>query len=74
MFLVCFLPVFLVLGLLTRPAALALFVFNIVAVVSYPALWEKGFYDHQMWGILLLATVILGPGLAAVDNFLKRRG
>ncbi|MBE1277041.1 DoxX family protein [Enterovibrio baiacu] len=68
------LPVFLVLGLLTRPAALALFVFNIVAVVSYPALWEKGFYDHQMWGIMLLATIILGPGLAAVDNFLKRRG
>ncbi|MDD1795656.1 DoxX family protein [Enterovibrio makurazakiensis] len=68
------LPVFLVLGLLTRPAALALFVFNIVAVVSYPALWDKGFFDHQMWGVMMLVTMIWGPGLLAVDNKLKQRG
>ncbi|WP_028024263.1 DoxX family protein [Enterovibrio calviensis] len=68
------LPVFLVLGLLTRPAALALFVFNIVAVVSYPALWDKGFFDHQMWGVMILATMIWGPGLLAIDNKLKQRG
>ncbi|SKA49439.1 DoxX family protein [Enterovibrio nigricans] len=67
-------PVFLVLGLLTRPAAFVLFFFNIIAVVSYPALWEKGFFDHQMWGVMLLITVLFGPGLLAVDNWLKKRG
>ncbi|CZF81831.1 DoxX family protein [Grimontia marina] len=67
------LPVFLALGLLTRPAAFALFAFNIVAVVSYPALWPKGFFDHQMWGVMLLVTMIWGPGMAAVDNWLKNR-
>ncbi|KKD59613.1 membrane protein [Grimontia sp. AD028] len=67
------LPVFLALGFLTRPAAFALFAFNIVAVVSYPALWPKGFFDHQMWGVMLLVTMIWGPGMAAVDNWLKNR-
>ncbi|NGN99669.1 DoxX family protein [Grimontia sp. S25] len=67
------LPIFLALGLLTRPAAFALFAFNIVAVVSYPALWPKGFFDHQMWGVMLLVTMIWGPGMAAVDNWLKNR-
>ncbi|WP_281545940.1 DoxX family protein [Grimontia sp. SpTr1] len=67
------LPIFLALGLLTRPAAFALFAFNIVAVVSYPALWPKGFFDHQMWGVMLLVTMIWGPGVAAVDNWLKNR-
>ena len=37
------LPVFMVLGLFTRPMAAILFVFNIIAVVSYPLLWEKAF-------------------------------
>ncbi|WP_407331859.1 DoxX family protein [Enterovibrio sp. 27052020O] len=68
------LPLFLLLGLLTRPAAFALFVFNIVAVVSYPALWDKGFFDHQMWGVMLLVTTVWGPGLLALDNKLKQRG
>ncbi|MCA2453598.1 DoxX family protein, partial [Vibrio alginolyticus] len=38
------LPVFLALGLFTRPMAAMLFVFNIIAVLSYPLLWEKGFH------------------------------
>ncbi|STQ74465.1 DoxX family protein [Grimontia hollisae] len=67
------LPVFLALGLLTRPAAFSLFVFNIVAVASYPTLWPKGFFDHQMWGVMLLVIMIWGPGLAALDNWLKKR-
>src|SRR2546423_15406564 len=42
-------PVLLVLGLATRFSALVLFVFNIVAVVSYPDLGEVGLKDHQHW-------------------------
>lgn len=61
-------PVFLVLGLLTRPMALLLFVFNIIAVVSYPLLWEKGFFDHQLWGMMLLVNVFWGAGLMSLDH------
>jgi len=66
-------PVLLVMGLFTRPAALYLFVFNIMAVVSYPQLWEKGFYDHQLWGLMLLVNVIWGPGTISLDHWLKKK-
>ena len=67
------LPVFLLLGLLTRPMAAFLFVFNIMAVVSYPVLWEGGFYDHQLWGLMLLINVVWGAGTIAIDAPLKKR-
>lgn len=62
------LPIFLALGLLTRPAAFMLFTFNIIAVVSYPVLWKTGFYDHQMWGVMLLVTLFFGPGILSLDQ------
>ena len=40
------LPVLLVLGLLSRPTALALFVFNYVAMISYPDISPAGIKDH----------------------------
>ncbi len=67
------LPVFLVLGLFTRPMAAALFVFNIMAVVSYPVLWQGGFYDHQLWGLMILIVVIWGPGIISADSLLRRK-
>lgn len=67
------LPVFLVLGLLTRPMAAALFVFNIMAVVSYPVLWEGGFFDHQLWGLMILIVVVWGPGVVSTDSLLRRK-
>ncbi len=67
------LPVFLVLGLFTRPMAAALFVFNIMAVVSYPVLWQGGFYDHQLWGLMILIVVIWGPGIISSDSLLRRK-
>ena len=67
------LPVFLVLGLGGRLAAGALFVFNIIAVVSYPDLGEVGLKDHQYWGLLLLVVLLHGPGKISVDHFLRRR-
>jgi putative oxidoreductase len=65
------LPVFLALGLFTRPMALILFVFNIIAVVSYPLLWEKGFYDHQLWGMMILVNVFWGAGLFSLDRLIS---
>lgn len=67
------LPPLLALGLIGRPAALALFFFNIIAVVSYPAIWERGFYDHQLWGFMLLILVIFGPGKLSVDHFVGKK-
>jgi putative oxidoreductase len=67
------LPVLLVLGLFSRPVALALFVFNIIAVISYPDLSEAGVNQHIAYGILLLVTLFHGPGKISVDHFIRRR-
>lgn len=66
------LPVFLLLGLGTRYAALGLFVFNIVAVISYPDLMAAGLAQHQVWGLLLLITMCHGPGRLSVDYLIDR--
>jgi putative oxidoreductase len=68
-----FFPVLLVLGLGTRFAAFVLFVFNIVAVVSYPDLGAAGLKDHQLWGLLLLVTLLHGPGALSLDRLIGRR-
>ncbi|MCE2573006.1 DoxX family protein [Motilimonas eburnea] len=67
------LPVLLVLGLFTRPTAFALFVFNIIAVVSYPTLWAGGFNDHQLWGMMLMVCVLWGAGPISVDRWLAKK-
>jgi putative oxidoreductase len=67
------LPVLLVLGLGGRFAALALFVFNIVAVISYPDLNEVGIGQHQVWGLMLLVSMLHGPGRLSIDHYLRRR-
>lgn len=67
------LPIFMILGLLTRPMALALFAVNVTAVISYPVLWEGGFYDHQLWGVMILMNIVWGAGAISADHQLKRR-
>ena len=66
------LPVLLTLGLASRPAALALFAFNIVAVISYPDLSDAGLKDHMLWGALMLVTFFYGPGKISLDHWLGR--
>jgi len=65
-------PVLLAFGIVTRFAAGFLFIYNIVAVVSYPALWPTGFTDHKVWGLMLLITVLHGPGALSVDAMVQR--
>jgi putative oxidoreductase len=80
-------PWFLIFGLGTRAVAAMLFVYNIIAVVSYPDLWPDGFWtgligtdfsDHKAWGLMLLAVVAWGPGTLSLDRLLRgwtqRRG
>src|SRR5271169_5263247 len=66
-------PVLLVLGLGSRFAAGVLFIFNIVAVVSYAALPDIAVKDHILWGTMLLVLTICGPGKIALDHLLERR-
>jgi putative oxidoreductase len=66
-------PVLLALGLGTRASAALLFVFNALAVVSYPELGEAGLKDHFYWGALLLVTLLYGPGKLSLDCLLCRR-
>jgi len=65
-------PVLLALGLAGRFSAGALFIFNIMAVISYPALNEIGLKDHIYWGILLMVPLLHGPGKISVDHFIRR--
>ena len=68
-------PVLLVLGLGSRFAAGVLFVFNIVAVVSYYETLTQtgGVNDHILWGTMLAVLTIFGPGKIAVDTLLEKR-
>ena len=70
-------PWFIAFGLLARPFALFLFVYNIIAFASFPALWPHGFWtglfgttafaDHKIWGLMLLAVIAWGPGRFSLD-------
>ncbi len=66
------LPPLLLFGLLSRCTSAALFLFNIVAVISYPVIWGNGFYDHQLWGMMLLVGAIWGPGRLSIDYYLRQ--
>lgn len=70
------LPLLLFVGLLSRPAALGLFLVNLFAVISYPQLFKfecpAAINDHFYWGMLLLVLVAIGPGRASTDYLLSR--
>ncbi len=66
-------PVLLVLGLGTRAGALALFILNYVASISYPDLNIAGIKDHMLWGTMLAITFFHGPGKISLDYFVKRK-
>lgn len=60
-------------GLAGRLAAAGLFVVNLVAAISYPDLSDLGRQDHLLWGVLLLASLLHGPGRLSIDAWLGRR-
>jgi len=66
-------PVLLVLGLGTRAGALALFILNYVAAISYPDINIAGIKDHLLWGTMLAITFFHGPGKISIDYFVKRK-
>ena len=68
-----FFPVLLAIGLGGRFAAISLFIFNIIAVISYPSLNEAGIAQHQLWGLMLLLPVCYGPGKISIDHFIRKK-
>jgi putative oxidoreductase len=66
-------PVLLVLGVGARFSAIVLFVFNTIAVVSYPDLGDVGLRDYQTWGLLVLVILLHGPGKLSLDHLIARR-
>lgn len=68
------LPPLLALGLFGRFGALGLFVVNAVALLSYLyALQPPAILFHGIWGILLAAVVLWGPGRWSFDAWLAWR-
>lgn len=65
------LPVLFALGLFSRPVALAFFIFNAVAVVSYPDISDAGIKDHLLWGTMMLVVLFFGAGRLSVDRLLQ---
>ncbi len=69
-------PVLLALGLAGRFAAASLFIVNLVAVASY---WhvlkdlEPALAQHWYWGVLLLVSLLHGPGKLALDSVVWQR-
>lgn len=67
-------PVLLAFGLFGRLAAGVLFLFNIIAVASYPDLGAAGLEQHRVWGIMLLVCLLHGPGALSLDRLIHRNG
>lgn len=65
-------------GTATRFTAFVLFVYNIIAVISYPDLHGAALYQQFLWGVLLLAPMFHGAGALSVDyavlRWWRRRG
>ena len=63
-------PVLLVLGLLTRAAALVLLgMTTVIEVFVYPQAWPT----HIQWAAMLLVLLCRGPGAVSLDHLLWRR-
>lgn len=67
------LPVLLVLGLAGRCAALGLSVINVVAVISLAEVAPAALALHQLWGVLLVAVLLWGPGQWSLDALVGPR-
>lgn len=67
------LPVLLAIGLAGRFAAAGLSVVNVVAVLSLAEIAPAALAQHHLWGALLAALVLWGPGRWSADAAIARR-
>jgi putative oxidoreductase len=63
-------PVLLILGLATRPAACVLLgMILVIQTLVYPESWP----DHIQWGAMLVVLLCRGAGTLSLDTLLARR-
>ena len=71
------LPILLVLGLGGRFCIFIFFVYNAVAMFSYPFLWTPegsvGLQEHINWGLLIMMLMLHGPGKWSLDHWIRQR-
>jgi putative oxidoreductase len=71
------LPILLMLGLGGRLCIFMFFVYNLIAMISYPFLWtpdgQTGLYQHICWGLLLGLLMCHGPGKLSLDYLIRKR-
>ena len=71
------LPAFLLIGFLTRPAALGLFVLNAVAAYYIVSVADDfsaaGQWQHITWGVMLAVIFAFGPGGLSIDKILSNK-
>jgi putative oxidoreductase len=65
------LPILLIVGFLTRPAAIGLFILNFVAAISYPDISTAGYLYHVIWGVMLAVIFAFGPGRVSIDRWIS---
>lgn len=71
------LPILLVLGLGGRISILIFFIYNAMAIISYPHLWTsegaQGLAQHINWGLILALLMFHGPGKISLDYLITRK-
>jgi len=70
------LPILLVFGLMTRPAALGLFILNIVAAMALAQTdfaSAAGHWQHVLWGTMLAVIFAFGPGALSIDKLISNK-
>lgn len=70
------LPVLLFFGLGGRIMIFIFFVYNLIAMFSYPFLWTPegalGLDQHITWGLLLALLMFHGPGKLSIDHWIRK--
>lgn len=71
------LPILLVIGFLTRPAALGLFILNAVATYYIVSVADDysaaGNWQHITWGVMLAVIFAFGPGGLSIDKLISNK-
>ena len=70
------LPVLLVFGFITRPAALGLFILNVVAAMALAQTdfaSAAGHWQHMLWGTMLAVIFAFGPGALSIDKLTSNK-
>ena len=71
------LPILIVIGLGGRISILIFFIYNLIAMISYPFLWTpdgaQALAQHINWGLLLGLLMCHGSGKLSLDYWIRKK-